>query len=102
MVDYHSDGKTVKMPTQQCLYCLARIDSSSPKPGNDAPTPGDGDVTVCFLCGGLMVFTNELKLRLPTPQEFVLLIADEDVMKFRQDIIDFNHAHPRTRFSDYS
>ena len=58
-----------RTPPQLCLNCGTLLDAVSEISGeNLAPRPGD--LTICFYCRTPMAFTDALKLRHVTTEEF--------------------------------
>jgi hypothetical protein len=54
-----------------CPACGHPIDAAgTPEPGDDY-VPAPGDVSICFGCGFVLIFTQNLKLRAPTPDEYL-------------------------------
>jgi hypothetical protein len=50
-----------------CPHCGINNTGHASVKGNDAPSPGD--VSLCWSCHGLGLFTDDLDVRLPTPAE---------------------------------
>lgn len=63
---------------QPCPYCAASLEASTNIDDHAAPIrPRPGDVTLCFVCAGLLVFTGEaMQVRLP---------ADAELLRFQGD-----------------
>jgi hypothetical protein len=71
-----------KVPISTCPYCGYVADSVSPADPNDhdttPPTP-DSAVTLCFGCGGVMMFNDDLTVRAPSPEEMAMLKSDPKI-----------------------
>ena len=76
----HSTADLRDQPTS-CPYCGHRVrGATNPTPG-DPTLPGDPDVlafSLCVKCGELGLFTPELTLRKPTPEELAGLHSTSD------------------------
>ena len=60
--------KTHIIPLSKCPFCgNKKLDLAAPVTKDEAPVPGD--FTVCFKCGGLLLFDLDLQLRKPTEDE---------------------------------
>jgi hypothetical protein len=64
-------------PDAVCPVCAKALTGTGPIGGSPEP-PTPGTVTVCMGCGAVAVFTDDLRLRLPTPAEWQGLRADAD------------------------
>jgi hypothetical protein len=62
-----------------CLWCGSPHNRAAGLNTDDAPI--DGDVSVCWACGGALMFDSSTDngLRIPTPEELTILVADEEV-----------------------
>lgn len=58
-----------RTPVNKCLYCKHEVDGLSSVFGDD--TPKDGDITVCFHCGGVMAIDRDLTVRLLKREEIL-------------------------------
>lgn len=56
----------VRIKGANCAFCSKRLDATT---GLDASRPKTGDLSVCFYCGQLMVFTDGDALRAATSAE---------------------------------
>ena len=59
----------------------------------DGAKPSEGDVSVCFYCGALLIFTNDLRQRLMGRDELKQLEEEYpdawvELMKYRDLIIE--------------
>jgi hypothetical protein len=69
--------KTTRHKPSQCPYCGHLIDASTS--AEDA-SPGPGDVTVCLNCREIVVFADDMSLRLPTEQELIEVAGNDKVL----------------------
>jgi hypothetical protein len=60
----------MRIKQSECLSCGRPLNSTSCVDGSDA-APSPGDVTVCFYCGLVMIFTDDLSLRDLTRDEML-------------------------------
>jgi len=58
---------TFKTPTCKCPVCSYEMDACSGVDGDSAPAKDD--ITVCYNCATLLLFNDDLTIRLPTVQE---------------------------------
>jgi hypothetical protein len=72
-----------------CLDCgkvldmaAAVVESAAQRPRVHKPRPGD--VTVCWRCGHVMAFDNELQLRNLTAQEIVQIAGDPAILAIQK------------------
>jgi hypothetical protein len=61
-----------RVPVCLCPLCGSELDGVAGGPG----PPGPGDITVCIICAGPLIFTADLALRVLTPPEFAALDAE--------------------------
>jgi hypothetical protein len=59
----------------RCPHCGGLVDTSCCFFKDKAPAPGD--MTICFLCRELAVYTRKMNLRLPTERELYAIAGDE-------------------------
>ncbi len=64
-----------------CPICNHPIDAHTSITGECRPVPGD--VSICFYCGNIFVFSEALELRDPTPSEWVEINANELIQRTR-------------------
>lgn len=51
-------------------------------------SPDAGDISVCFSCAGVNIFTGDgINVRPPTPEEWQELMYDELIMKTQERIL---------------
>lgn len=72
-------GPTHRHKGTHCLACGAILDASTGV-GAEYTPPVEGDVTVCIVCGHLMIFTADGSLRHPTADELAECQEDERIM----------------------
>lgn len=63
-------AKAFEIPECQCPACGENLDTST-HAGEEDFEPRPGDLSVCFYCREVSVFTDDLKLRPMTEAEFV-------------------------------
>ena len=73
-----------EVPTSTCCECGEVLRACS-GPG----TPSPGDFSLCFGCGCLNVFGDDLALRRPTDEEIFMAAADRDLQTLRRGIERF-------------
>lgn len=71
-------GETTRVPTSRCLHCGRVNDAATPVDDNATPEPGN--ITVCFVCGHIMAFDTEMKLRELTISEILEVAGDERIL----------------------
>ncbi len=88
------------MNTASCPRCGARftIASCSPKDKNGKYPPAPGDWSICLTCMGLLVFDEEMNMRVPTPREEVDM-EEHEVLRLYREFLEKFHAglSPETR-----
>ena len=67
--------KTTHLEKQVCPYCGHILDAHSADEGFPAP----GDISICFYCGGLNIFSNYLSL---------IKCKDEDLKSFDSETLE--------------
>ena len=67
--------KTSRLPLASCPSCGKKLNAAT-HPTEDV-TPSPGDVTICFGCQDLLIFTEDLGLRRPTEAEIEAFPLDE-------------------------
>jgi DNA-directed RNA polymerase subunit RPC12/RpoP len=73
------DGKA--LPEKACLNCGKTIDAATRTLDKDDDRPSPGDVAICFYCGHLMVYADDMSVREPTDEEVVEMAADPDIVE---------------------
>lgn len=71
------------IPEFRCLKCNYRMDCTTEAFGEGMPKAGD--LSMCMMCGYLMVFNEDLTVRELTPEERVRVKSDPNVI--RADIV---------------
>jgi hypothetical protein len=66
-----------------CLNCGKFVDRAEAAIGKDDPKPEPGDITICFGCGHVMAFDEELGLRELTKDEETKVADIPDIAKVR-------------------
>ena len=84
---------TVRRPSTACPYCSKENDAATPAGTDAEAVPGPGDVSVCFYCGGIAVFT-ETGLRKPTDAERADLLEDPLVIEAAGRVLAYRSEHP--------
>ena len=79
----HFLGKTRDVPKSTCLNCNEVAEAATPVSEQDA-LPEPGNITVCFKCGHLMAFADDLTLRALTGEEMVACAGDERIVAFQR------------------
>lgn len=69
-------GKDYTVEGQQCPSCAKVMDAVSGVDHDEAPRPGD--VSLCFDCGAVLIFTDTLGLRKPDPMEMLRIELSDD------------------------
>lgn len=65
-----TDLTTYETPGLICPFCGTEHDRSATVMGSG---PKEDDVSICMVCSGISVFTDEIKLRKPTAKELKLI-----------------------------
>jgi DNA-directed RNA polymerase subunit RPC12/RpoP len=73
------DGKA--LPHEACLNCGKSIDAATRTLDMDDDRPSPGDVAICFYCGHLMVFADDMSVREPNEAEVVEMAGDPDIVE---------------------
>jgi hypothetical protein len=71
-------ASTTQHTESHCLNCGAKLDASSTFGVGEGKEvrPGEGDMTVCFMCRHVMIYNADLSLRNPTDEEVVDIAGD--------------------------
>jgi hypothetical protein len=72
--------KTFDYPAR-CAFCQHAVEAASAVDGQQAPAPGD--ITLCIQCGEWNIFTRRGRLRKPTGDEYVGIVANPTTSKLR-------------------
>jgi rubredoxin len=76
-------GPSHHIPSSECTNCGFILDGATgiAEDGHKGDlVPDPGDATVCIMCGHLMVFTDELKLRDLTDAEIIKAAGDKRIL----------------------
>ena len=73
------DTVTKHASKQPCLNCGRGLDATS-----GDTNPKAGDITLCAHCANVMIFTEDLKFRMPTPEEQVELDNSAELQEIRK------------------
>jgi hypothetical protein len=71
-------GPDYAIGDQKCLICQHDLTDTFCTKGDYRPQ--SGDVTLCIRCGSVMIFGDDLKLRLPTSTEKATIDIMPDVI----------------------
>ena len=79
----------------KCWACGKSTDSTTAVIGEDS-RPDAGDVSICFGCGELAIFTgHDLETRRPTDDERAEALDEPDVIRARGAVLAFIAEHGR-------
>lgn len=76
--------KDTKIPEQKCPYCGYMMDETSSAFGDY--DPGAGAMSICFECVKVSIFDDDLKLRLPTPEEEFIILTFPAIKRAQEGI----------------
>lgn len=64
--------------TLHCLGCGRQhhLHAQVMKHGDQPAAPSPGDCAVCFQCGYIMIYTDDIEFRKPTDEELAVIVAD--------------------------
>lgn len=77
-----------RVQSSPCCDCGAKLDGAA-----GSATPSPGDLTLCIYCSGLNTFDDELKLRRPTEEEYLLAAANSEIQLMRQIVLQIIEAN---------
>jgi hypothetical protein len=72
------------IPVSRCLDCGKILDAATDAFGDEKPAPGDA--SICFHCGHIMAFADNLTLRPLTDEEIKQVAGDSKIIKVRTAI----------------
>jgi hypothetical protein len=75
-------GASVKAIPSPCTGCGKVLDMAACVDGDYSPEPGN--ITVCFTCGHLMAYNNNLKLRDLTDKEIIEVAGDRRIIAMQK------------------
>lgn len=67
------------LPICPCPTCGAKNNAATCVSNDESIGPSKGDVTLCVVCGELLVFDENVNPVLPSPQELKNIFSDPDV-----------------------
>lgn len=81
---------------QRCPFCLSRLDGSTEVTGEDAQ-PKEGDLGVCYYCGGYVCYDKFDMIRALSNDELESLTEIERTQMIAASarIAEFNQLYPR-------
>ena len=82
--------KTFDYPAH-CAFCQYAVEAASAVDGQQAPGPGD--ITLCIYCGEWNIFTRRGRLRKPTDDEQVEIVANLIARKLRVAWLTMKASH---------
>jgi hypothetical protein len=71
------------MKERRCLRCGESLDAATPILNSEHQPPSPGDVSICFKCNHIAIFTRGGKLREPRADELRSIMADQHVTNVR-------------------
>jgi DNA-directed RNA polymerase subunit N (RpoN/RPB10) len=77
---FHSIGETQRTAPCPCLNCGKLLDSATGI--NDANAVAPGCITICFSCGHVMAFDDNLMFRELTDEEVIEVAGDPRLVEF--------------------
>lgn len=75
---------TYRHQATTCPGCAKKLDASS---GADGVAPKPGDCSICWYCGAMLLYQEDLTLRPMTNAEKVEHLADPDFRKVYRDLV---------------
>ena len=84
---------TTKTPECRCLHCGHPLTATTGVNHNERPGPGD--VVICWTCGAIMKFANDLTVRGMTDQEAKDLLADPEYSRYLAKIVRRIKTQPK-------
>lgn len=75
-------GPHYGIPKNACLHCGRALDGAICM--NAEKVPISGDITVCFYCGEIMVFAEDLHLRKPTDAEIIEIAGNPMILAIQK------------------
>jgi hypothetical protein len=70
-------------------WCCAAVLEDQTAVGRGEPDPNPGDVSVCFYCAAVGIYTEDRDIRVPTDAEAARLLNDPEVVRVRAEIVGF-------------
>lgn len=78
----------------QCLKCKTKLEATTAV-RSKTPGPTPGALSICWYCGALSMFDQDLNLRELTPEEQANVAADAKLQKFLKEL----ERHRRRRMA---
>lgn len=72
-------NNTIRTPACQCPKCDCTIDAAT-SADNTQSVPEEGDVSVCINCASMLIFKEDMTMRLMSKDEFMNLPQDITIM----------------------
>jgi hypothetical protein len=79
----HFIGESIELPPSNCIGCGKLVDAATPVDIKTV-TPAPGDITICFYCGHIMVYADDLSLRNPTDVEMFELAGNKTILAMQR------------------
>jgi hypothetical protein len=77
------------IPESNCLNCGKRLNGAGATADEDIRPPRPGDIAVCFDCGHLQIFGENLAFRELTSDEVIEVAGDPDIIRASRIIGEF-------------
>jgi hypothetical protein len=72
---------THRVTSCTCPSCGSPLDSVSNANDNENHAPKEGDITVCFRCGHVLIYQEDGTVRNPTDKEIIEIAGDPDIIR---------------------
>ena len=80
-------SEVTKLDYSYCPHCRTKVNAAG---SIDKPaTPKPGDINICFYCANINIYDEDLKVRLPTPEEIEEISKDQSVLHIQEKIRQF-------------
>jgi len=86
---------TYSTPESRCLRCGKKFAAATECSRTDGPTPGS--LLVCFHCGAVTVYDDDLRIRPFTEREAAELAADAELIAHLASIVRVVHIVKHAR-----
>ena len=85
---------TTKMPPCVCPICLYSLTAATGSPGT---SPEEDDLSLCFNCGALLIFNEDLVLEIPSGEVLETLSEEEkeEIRKIQDLIGELKDKHQK-------
>jgi hypothetical protein len=84
-----------RIPKQKCPRCGYKLDATTSTSGDQKPEPGD--LSLCFECGQISVFTENDGMRVPTKDEELELSVDPRVIRAQIFMRGIKRPNPKNK-----